>query len=185
MSDGRAPEIRFVPADAVRFCQGAVDVSGCASLDSARQAVFEACSDAAANADGRPLVIRLSVSGRTTTHRELTHADNLQQLRDNLREELLALEPWVWLERLSLETRGTYDVEAQRQRQDFVGDLVSVYDGLLSLGPDDLERLRAETELVFASWGGRRYLDSMPPDAVRELAEQAMRQTLDLVVAED
>ncbi|MCK9357263.1 MAG: DNA repair exonuclease [Dehalococcoidia bacterium] len=185
LADGRAPDIRFVATDAVRYHGGTVDVSGCASIDSVRQAIIEECRTAAGASEKRPLVVRLSLSGRTTLHRQLTHAADFPQLAEDLREELLALDQWVWLERLSPDTRGAYDISVQRQRQDFVGDLISVYDRLLAGGSDELERLQEEIESDLSSWGGRRYLEPLSPDVVGELAEQVMRQTLDRVVEED
>jgi len=185
LSDGKAPGVRFMPTDAVRFHQGEVDISGCDSVDAARRVVTEHCRVAAAAAEGRPIVVRLSLVGRTPLHRQLARAGAAPELMADLREELLTLDPWVWLERLSLETQGSYDVAVQRQRQDFVGDLISVFDGLLSLDPDELGRLRDDLESEFSSWGGRRYLETLPPDELRDLAEQAMRRTLDLAVTED
>jgi len=185
LADGMLPEVRFVPTDVVRFHQGAVDVSRCDSIDAARRAVIANCRSAADEADGRPLVARLSLTGRTDVHRQLARAGAVPELAADLREELLTLEPWIWLERLALDTRGAYDLDVQRQRQDFVGDIISIYDGLLARGPAELEQLREEIESDLSSWGGRRYLEPLPPGAVRELAEEAMRQTLDLVIAED
>lgn len=185
VAGGRTPDVRFVPTDAVRFHQGAVDISACASVDAARRVVTEHCRVAAAAADGRPLVARLSLGGRTSLHRQLARAGAAPELVADLREELLTFDPWVWLERLTVETQGTYDVGVQRQRQDFVGDLISVFDGLLSLSEDELGHLRDDLELELSSWGGRRYLHTLPPDEVRELAAQAMRRTLDLAVTED
>lgn len=185
LSDGTVPQVTFVPVDIVRFHQDTVDVSGCASIDAARQAVVEHCRFAAAGADGRPLVVRLSLAGRTSMHRQLARAGAVPQLTEDLRDELLALAPWVWLERLTLETRAAYDIDVQRQRQDFVGDLISTYDRLLTDDSAALERLREEMESDLSSWGGRRYLEPLAPEAVREIAERAMQQTLDRVVEED
>ena len=185
LSDGRPPDIRFVPIDAVRFHQGTVDVSRCASIDSVRQSIVQECRAAADKAEGRPLVVRLSLSGRTSLHRQLARSGDLAQLGEDLREELLALAPWVWLERMSLHTRGSYDITVQRQRQDFVGDLVSVFDSLLAEGSDELQRLQTEIESDLSSWGGKRYLEPPSPAEVRGLAERAMQQTLDRVVEED
>lgn len=185
ITDSSAPDIRFVATDAVRYHSGTVDVSGCASIDAVRQAVIDECRAAAGQSERRPLIVRLSLSGRTPLHRQLAHAGDFPQLAEDLREELLALDQWAWLERLSLDTRGVYDISVQRQRQDFVGDLISVYDRLLAGDSDELERHRAEIESDLSSWGNRRYLEPLPPDEVRALAEQALQQTLDRVVEED
>ncbi len=131
LSDGRAPDIRFVPTDVVRYHRGTIDVSGCASISSVEQSVIESCVATTAESEGRQLVVRLTLTGRTPLHRELSRSGDFTQLATNLREQLVMHDPWIWLERLTLDTRGAYDLNVQRQRQDFVGDLISIYDTLL------------------------------------------------------
>ena len=106
LSERAAPQVRFVPSDVVRYHQGAVDVSACSGIDAVRRAVIEHCDALSAKANDRHLVIRLSLTGRTALQREMRHADTHTELTDSLREELLARTPWVFLERLSLGTRG-------------------------------------------------------------------------------
>ena len=182
--DGARPDIRFVPTDTVRYHRGTVDVSACDSMDSVQRAVVETCRSVSESSEGRHLVVRLSLTGRTALHGELTRGDAFTDLSDVIRTDLAALEPWIWLEKLSPDTRGSYDVEELRQQQDFAGDLVRAYGGILDAEADQIALLKGELEADVVSGSLGKLLTSLTEEEFKQLAEQAMHQTLDKVVEE-
>ncbi len=185
LSDSGAPDVRFVPTDVVRYRQERVDVSSCATIDAIQRIVEEACDRLSEEADGRHLVMRLALAGRTPLQRELLQGDTHVGLEERLREGLLGRSPWVWLERLTLETRGAYDIQALRAQQDFTGDMVRAYTSLLDSDSDALPQLRAEIETDLRTWAGYRHLTQPSDDEIRYLAERAMHETLNLTAGED
>lgn len=185
VSEATAPQIRFVPVDVIRFHRGSVDVSACDSIDAVRRAVLEHCDTALGEAEGRCLVVRLALTGRTALSRELRHAGSLNDLTESLREELLPRTPWVLLERLSLETRGAYDIRALALQQDFSGDIVREYGSLLADDATRLAEIRDAIEVDLRTSAAWKLLTPPSPEELRQLAEQAMRETLDLTVGED
>ena len=190
LSDAAPPNIRFVPTDVVRYHGGTVDISECDSQDAVRRAIVGVCRSISEDSQGRHVVVRLALTGRSALHRELVRADTMDALLQAVREEVEGWDPWVWPEKLPLETRGTYDIEMQRGREDLVGDLMSVYDTLLDPSSGRLEERRQELEDTLASWQGYRFLKDKPDEAavtndeLAAIAEQARRQTLDKVVEE-
>ena len=185
LSDSANPDVRFVPTDVVRYRQERVDVSLCATVDGIQRTFTEACDTLAKEADGRYLILRLALAGRTPLQRELLHSDTHAGLEERLREDLLTRAPWIWLERLSLETRGSYDVQSLHGQQDFTGDIVREYTSLLEGGTDALTSLKTEIESDLRTWPGYRLLTEPSNDELRSLAERAMHETLDLTVDED
>jgi hypothetical protein len=190
LSDAAPPDIRFVPTDVVRYHGGTVDISECDSQDAVRRAIAGACRTISEDSRGRHAIVRLALTGRSAMHRELARAGAMDALLHAVREEVEGWEPWVWPEKLPLETRGTYDIDMQRGREDFVGDLISVYDMLLDPSTGRLEERRQELEDALSSWQGFRHLKDKPEqssvtsDELAVIAEQARRQTLDRVVEE-
>jgi exonuclease SbcD len=178
------PDVRFQPTDAVRYDQRSVDVTRCPTVDGIRRAALEACRGIAAAAEGRDVVVRLTLSGRTPLQAELAHGNALADLGEALREELLADSPWIWLERLSSSLWGTYDLDRLRQEQDLSGDLVRVYEALLDGGPDALSEWRAALEEDLGVWSGRSLLPDLSAEDLRQLAVEALHQTLDQTLAD-
>ncbi len=184
IKDGGAPDIRFVSTDTVRYYRGAVDVSECESIDSIQRAVVATCQSVAESSEGRHLVVRLSATGRTPFQQELARADAFTDLAEATRADLAACEPWVWLERLSPETRGSYNLDELRQQQDFSGDIVRACSSLMDAGADEIARLRNELEADILPGSVGKLLAPLTDEEFRHLAEQAMHQTLDRVVEE-
>jgi len=190
LTDSAPPDVRFVPTDIVRFHSGAVDIAECESQDALRRTIVDECRAISAGAQGRHTVIRLALTGRTSLHRELARANSLDALLHMVRDELEGGEPWVWLEKLHLKTRGSYDFATQRNREDFVGDLMSVYDMLLDPATGQLGARMQEMDDAMASWQGYRFLAqrtegvAITDEELLTLAEQARGMTLDQLVEE-
>jgi exonuclease SbcD len=185
LEDNRVAGIEFRATDTVRFFKGDIDVSGCTSIDAIRDRVMGIADAAAAAADGRHLVVRLTLTGRTPLQEELSRGDTISGLAESVRGDLLARETWVWMEKLVCETHATYDVAQLRQQQDFAGDIVRAYSALLESVPDELAALQQELEKDIASSAQGKLAGSVTEEEFRELAEKAMHETLDLVLRED
>ncbi|MCK4513589.1 hypothetical protein KAW64_17700, partial [bacterium] len=130
------------------------------------------------------LVVRLSVTGRTPLQQELARADAFTDLAEATRADLTVREPWIWLERLSRDTRGSYDLNELRQQQNFAGDIVRAYSGLMDAGADEMARLKSELEADVLPGSVGKLLAPLTEEEFRHLAEQAMHQTLDRIVEE-
>ncbi len=104
---------------------------------------------------------------------------------ESIRTDLFARERWVWLERLTLLTRAPYDIAELRQQQDFAGDIVRTYTSLLDSDSEELAGLKAEIEKDVTRSALGRLIERVTEEEFRQLAEQAMHQTLDLVLEED
>ena len=114
----------FVETASIRWKNAAVDSAGLADLDALRAAVSEICQTARAESGGRPAVLRIDLGGRSELHSDLARPGVAADLLNDLREEQLAAEPWVWIDRLRDRTRPYVDLDAVAAEEGLRGDLV-------------------------------------------------------------
>jgi len=134
--------------------------------------------------DGRHSMIRLSLSGRTNLHSELKKGDNLNDLMRWVREHFEGRDPWIWLEKLQLNTAGTYDLGVLRKGSDFIADVISLYDELEDQHNDYWKEIQEAMEPLFKMWQGQKYLEELSKDQLLELAREARNATMDKLIRE-
>jgi exonuclease SbcD len=184
LESGVDPVIKFVATDVVRYAFCSVDISPCSSLDDVADSVVKKCEEVLAASDGRNLIVRLSLNGKTTLHPQLQRANSTSDLLGNARDQLADREPWIWLDQLNLDTAGTYDLDLLRQGKDFTADVISVFDEVGK--PESLFRkeLYERFQPLFSKWQGRGYLEQPTQDELLALTIEAREQLLDLLTKE-
>jgi DNA repair exonuclease SbcCD nuclease subunit len=182
LNQGVAPDIQFKPTDALRFIADRVDLGKCTTLDQVIQAIQKRCEKIVSKTKDRDVVIRLTLEGRTAVHKELSKGGSLDDLQADAQYFFEGQEPFVWVE-LVLETQGEYDVDSLRQGQDFIADIISIYDDADQ--PQILEEIRAELQPLFESWPGRKYLENISDDELKGLLVKARNLSLDQMVDVD
>jgi DNA repair exonuclease SbcCD nuclease subunit len=181
---GVDPIIEFAPTDVVRYLSDSVDISACLSLDEIVDSAVEKCKETSAKSEGRSLLIRLSLKGRTDLHAQLLRPNSVSDLLGSIREQLANREPWVWIDRLNLDTAGIYDLDSLRQGKDFTADIISIFDELENPENTYLKELHETLQLLFSKWQGRSYLEELSPDELLGLTKEAREQLLDLLLRE-
>lgn len=129
-------ELQFRALDAVRWLTREVSIADCSAEQELKEALEQAMEDARSEAEGRPAVLRLVLTGRGRHHGRLQGGyarDLAEELRRSelerwelLEEETGAGEemPLVWLEKLSVRTGVAADREALLQSEGFLGELL-------------------------------------------------------------
>lgn len=184
LETGSEPVIEFLPTDVVRYISNSIDISTCLSLDEVIDSVAGKCTEISDKSDGRSLIIHLSLRGRTNLHSQLQRANSIPDLLGNIREQLVTREPWIWLDRLSLDTASTYDMDSLRQGNDFIADIVSVFDGLDNPQSPDWQELHEIFQTLFDKWQGHSYLEELPHETLVNLAGGAKERILDMLLKE-
>ena len=170
LSGNAPPAIQFVPTDVVRYKSASLDISTCGTLDEVIELIHSTCGNMVAN--GCDVIIRLTLTGRTAVHSELTRAGYLEDLRAQCFFEQKI--PMVSLD-LVLETQGTYDMASLRQGNNFIADIITSYDQAEA----HLEEIRENLKPLLQTWQGSRHLGSLTDERLQELLIKARNRTLD------
>ncbi len=155
-------EIEFRAVDVVRWERKEVDIGGLGDEQAVLNAIYDAAASALEEARGRRVVLRVVLSGRGSMDRWLRRPGTVEDLLEQLNGEYVLGDPWLWCERIQLETRTSIDREEAVQREDFSGDLARLV-GELSQSPEALDELRHPLRNLYETQRARRYLRNLLP----------------------
>lgn len=163
------PHLEFKPVDVIRWASLRLDI---ADLET-EQAVLDAVTDLAESvlyeAEGRSAVVRLTLTGRGMLHRWLHRAETTADLAERLNAEYAAGNPWLWCERIQVQTESPIDRAQIVQREDFVGDLARMA-AEFRRSPEALGRLQDTLQELYGAGRARRYLRYLLPEGDELLA---------------
>lgn len=179
LNPNAAPEIKFVAVDSVRFVLETLDISCAQTLDDVIESVQTRSEEISANAGGRDVLIHLSLTGRAPAHEELRHKNNAEDLVEQIQSGLEGRTPALWVN-LAVQTEGTYDVENLKQGNNFIADLLALYEEFATREGD--EKLQEILKPVFENWTGSKYLETPSPQDIQKLLLKARNLTLDQLV---
>lgn len=162
----------------VSWAQATVDVTGIQALDELEATVTGLLEDMRATAGG-PVAARLTLTGRTAVHSQLSRPGVLADIVASIRAEQAAASPWVWLDRLTDRTAPPLDLAALAASPDFAGEVVRIADEIAS----DEARLRAMIDEVEGPIAEKLAGFSAEFD-VADLLQAARDRALDLLVTE-
>ena len=116
-------DLLHVPSDIVRWSIVPVDLENTTSIGDAVDRVRDAIEHAVATfADGRLLVCRIELHGRTEIHSQLL-ADEDHLLAEARSSALGLGEDTAWVEKVVIVTQSVIDPESLAEREDAVGEL--------------------------------------------------------------
>lgn len=151
-------EPEFVPLDAVRFAEVELDLEGIEEFSRILERLDGLAHEAVEEADGRALVLRGNLTGRTSLHADLARPGAVDDLLGALNDGARQAPVPRWWDRLRDSSRPVLEREALAARADFSGELVRTVDRLrehpeqladLSVHADViLEHLRPEPEVA-------------------------------------
>ncbi len=116
VEDGRIVAVEPIALDVARWAHEQVDVTGVTDEDGALARIAEALAHAHESAGGRPLAVRLTLTGETPAHIRLVAGR--ETLEGDARARGFAVAADCWVERLRVATRPARS------------EAISVYDGL-------------------------------------------------------
>ncbi|HLI44668.1 MAG TPA: DNA repair exonuclease [Acidimicrobiales bacterium] len=191
---GRVASLEMVACDVVRFEELEIDVSASPTVEAVHDAVTAAASAVLTRIEGRALVARARLIGRSPAHPALARSGVREALVEQLREDWSLAEPFVWWDRLIDDSRPDLDLEAARSAGDFVADLLQQ---ALELGGSQAPGLPLPAASVLDATVLDDLLGKMPTElrsravtmleqeiTVAELLESATWTALDLLEAD-
>ena len=174
----------FFPTHRVRWDTMTVDISKLESLDALYEALEEAISGARETARERSLCLRIILEGRGELHGLLSKPEELSGLEEDLRKKWLGASPFVWLDRLQNQTRGTIDLKARRRSGDFVAGLLNQFDSLQADLPEKAAEIHEMLEPVYEKKLVRKYIQSLDEEKLGRLLDKAQELCLDYLFVE-
>jgi DNA repair protein SbcD/Mre11 len=116
-------DVSFAACDAVRWAQVAVDVSDCTGLHEVETRARDAlAATLREEAEGRPLVVRVTLRGRTALHGELVQRHGV--LREDVRALATGISDQLWVEKVGLSTELLTDEAASAPEVDEITELL-------------------------------------------------------------
>ena len=95
---------RPIPLDAVRWARVGVDAENLEHDRDIQNRVRDGLNQAFSDAEGRPLVARVTITGRTALHGDL--ARRREQLREDVRGIAIAISDQLWIEKVAVNTEA-------------------------------------------------------------------------------
>ena len=156
ITDGRITEVEHRSLDVVRWAMVEVDASAANDEAELLDLVRTSIEASARDADGRLLAVRLVLRGATRVNSVIRRDEErfVNELRASATD---ALGDGVWLEKIKIETRSTFDVAALKDDASAVGHLAR---RLAQIKQDDKELAALAAELA--------ELDKKLPPELRE-----------------
>ncbi len=179
VDDRGAVNLDFRPVDVVRWETLQVGISGLETEQELLDVVDRAVASCAEAAGGRPVVLRLSLTGRGPLHGWLRRPGTADELLERLNSQYAIAQPWLWCERIQTDTASAVDRLQVAQREDFAGDLARLSDQLRE-DPGALDDLRNLLRPLYANSNAAGYLrEHLPPDGeLLELLDAAEEECL-------
>jgi len=179
LTQNSAPDIRFVPIDALRYIVSRLNIESALDLDSAAEKIQAHCEGLSVEAEDRPVLIRLGLEGRTSINHELRKPGALDAFADELQVNFEAREPRIWLD-LKLNTAGTFDINTLKKGNDFIADLLSHYSEVEA--SDHADAIREQLKPMYESWQGRNFLEEISDEELGKILAEARDLTLNHLI---
>ena len=180
------PHIEFRPMDLVRWETLEVDIAGMEAEQELLDAIISQAGSSLERSGGRPLVTRLTLTGQGPLHRWLHRPDTASAILGNLNDQYAHSRPWLWCERIQLDTAPQVYREQVAQREDFPGYLARIAEELRK-DPSALEELRDALRPLYVNSNAAPFLRNFLPsnDELLELLVAAEDECLAALVDEE
>ena len=176
-----SPQLRFIPVDVIRFENRDIDISNESDLNDVVLHVQQEKKRLRETSDGRDVVLRLQLTGRTPLCSVLRRASNVVDLLSELNDGELVESPFVWIDRITSSVTPQIDLNKRSKGKDFIANLLSQCKTYES-DPGLDEEIRKELELLFQNWSGSRHLDTLDKKTLHELLEEAKMICVDRLI---
>lgn len=174
------PALTYEPVCSVRWETATVDIGGLEGEQELLHALHDAAQALLDSAAGCAVVCRMRVTGRGDLHQFLHRDGSLDDLREQLNEDLTRRTPFLWCERISVETAPRFDRAERLQSGDFLADVLALVDELRA-NPDELRNLvHPAIDPLYETSRARNYVRDLKPDGadLQQLLQEAENRIL-------
>jgi hypothetical protein len=117
-------EPKFVQTDSVRWLSADVQAERFKNTQELIEGLVAECRKLQELAEGRPVMSRLIVRGRSHLYREFRRIGYLASLEEEVRSQTIDFDPFVELAALDFSVKPALDLDALQSGPDFLGELL-------------------------------------------------------------
>lgn len=178
------PRLEFREVDAVRWKTFSVDIGALDEVQDLINAISSKAESALEASGGRPVIVRIEITGRGQLHRTLIR-EGTDGILEQINRSHGSLRPWVWCDNISLKTASPIDREEVERQDDFTGYLARLVTDLRT-NPAELDKLKSSLQELYLKPNAGPYLrEHMPSgDKLQELLAAAEDECLGTLVGE-
>ena len=162
VADSREVRVEFRPVDVVRWESAEVSITDLETEQQLLDTIEGRLTTLQSEADGRHLVVRLSLTGSGELHPTLVRSDFVEQLLEDVNLRWKSRSPFIWCERIERSTSPTFDREKRAKGSDFVADLLRLSDEV-RLDPTALGDMSGILDELYSGGNSARYLRGSAP----------------------
>jgi len=184
VAEDRSTVLSFHPLDRLRWQSADISVSGLETLDDLDRVMAGTLDKMRETADGRPVVSRVRLAGRGPLYGLLKQPAAAEDLLDHLRRFGEQQSPPVWIEHLGIECLPDVDLSRRGAMDDLLGQLLRNVSEISAVRGSLPERLMPVLKDLYAHPGLGRSLETIPPDDLDRLLQDATLICYDLLEPE-
>ena len=186
VNDSTVSSLEFHATDKVRWVRLRLDIAGLETEQELLDSLVDRLQEALSAAEGRPVVARVTLTGRGNLCDSLRRPNQVEQLREEVNQDWEGQEPFVWCERIEDKTASPFSREERIAGNDFVAEFLRACNAAKT-DQKLQEQLGADLAELFEHWTYRRYLRDLMPKSERlcTLIEEAESIALSLLITDD
>lgn len=172
------PDKEFMEVDSLRWFREGLSLDSLSREEELISALSGRVEKIRRQAEERPSICRIILQGRSDLHASLARKGFLDDILQDIREQEEGERQFVWVESLVDNTTPPLDRKSLRERKDFVGDLLKLFEEYYQ---DEAEMATLQESLapLFASPRGRKLLQPFEAEHLLDLIKKAETLCLD------
>lgn len=181
VDDTGSISLEFRPTDTVRWERVSIDISALETEQDLLNGIDDAMQTLLDGADGRSVVVRMTLAGRGDLNRFLRQTGAVDELLAVVNEQWAARLPFVWCERIENETAAAIDRDALRSGEDFLAEVLRTADKIRG----EPASLHAELADLYQHRRFRQHLAGLTDEETAALLDDAETLAVNLLAEDD
>ena len=171
----------FRPTDTVRWERGGIDISALETEQDLLNEIDDTMQSLLDGAEGRSVVVRLTLTGRGELNRFLRQPGVVDDLLAGVNDQWAERLPFAWCERIEDETAASIDREAMRSGEDFLAEVLRTADR----SREEPAALHTELADLYQHRRFRQHLAALSDEEVAALLDEAEALAVNLLAEDD
>jgi DNA repair exonuclease SbcCD nuclease subunit len=178
------PTAEFIEVDSIRWFVEALSIDSLCTEQELISQIHNCIEKIWKEAEGRSSVCRIILTGRSVLHSSIARKGVLDDILKDIREDEEGGKQFVWIESIEDNTNPEIDRKSLLEREDFIGDLVKLFEEF-SHDETKIAELRESLEPLFTSPGGRKLLETIDDEHFLDLIKKAEALCLDQLMGDE